>query len=328
MITDEQKSAIARCLERGLPFAIYQMPGGSGATLLTADSDGEQSVRFFACDFADRMSQMHTLSSPGPAPQAWTKSTTMAEHIDRVSALTRRLGQRPQAKTVLSATHCSPCTPMQALDMACRLFARSTTEFCSFYSMPSTGIWLGATPEALLRCDASGRFSTMALAGTMPASDTEWSQKNISEHRVVARYIERILQAHGAKFETSATDEATYGSVKHLHTRFEGVLPRGAGYESLIDDLNPTPALCGYPLADALADIADLEDHPRRCYGGIVGIISQAGVQAFVNIRCANIGADSMCVYAGGGIMPDSDPRAEWAEALAKRDSLLKMLQS
>lgn len=326
MITNTQKELLARCIERRLPFAVYQYPGESQATLLCDGSDEGSSIEFFAAGFAETMAHRRTLASPGPAPEPWSRSTTAEEHMERVGELTERLRKRGEAKTVLSTVHCMPCSPMQALEMACRLFERSKTEMCTFYSMPATGIWLGASPELLLECDPQGHFRTMALAATMPASETGWSQKNVSEHLIVADYIRRELETAGATFATGEMGEALYGSVKHLRTDFEGVLPSGMPAEKLIDALNPTPALCGYPLHAALDDIANLEQHPRLCYGGIVGTISPAGIKAYVNIRCAHIGSESMCIYAGGGIMPDSDPRSEWAEAQAKRASLLKMM--
>lgn len=328
MITDNQKQLLSRCLNLGLPFAIWQYPGESHATLLCAEGAEGRDVEFFAAEFAKPMAQRRTMASGGEAPEVWRRSTSATEYMARVGELTERLRLRGQAKTVLSTAHCLPCSPQQALEMACRLFERSKAEFCNFYSLPGTGIWLGASPELLLECDSAGQFRTMALAGTMPESETGWSQKNISEHLMVADYIKRALERAGARYTTGQMGEARYGSVKHLRTDFEGTLPAGMSAETLIDALNPTPALCGYPPADALADIADLEEHPRRCYGGIAGTISPAGIKAYVNIRCANIGPDCMCIYAGGGIMPDSDPRSEWAEAQAKRDSLLKMMQA
>lgn len=326
MISQEQKCRIAACMAQGQPFAAFQHPGEGRATLLTPEERTD--TEFFACEWAEPMARKHTIYGCGDAPAVWAKTTSQAEHEARVAELTQRLRSRGHAKTVLSATHCSPCTPQEALEMACRLFANSKAEFCSFYSLPGTGMWLGATPELLLSADASGRFSTMALAGTMPAGQSEWSQKNVSEHRAVASYIEHVLEREGIEFAVSPMRETPYGNVKHLRTDFEGTLPDAGMAIKLIDALNPTPALCGYPPADALADIASLEDHPRRCYGGIAGTIGPEGTRAYVNIRCAHIGQGIMCAYSGGGIMPDSDPAAEWAEANAKRAALMAMLHS
>lgn len=322
MITPEQKSIIADRLRRGLPFATFQHPGQERATLFTEQGDTE----FFACPFAAPFGIRLTLAGHGPTPEMWIRSTSRKQHTARVAELTRRLRQRGQAKTVLSAAFCQPCSTAEALEMACRLFEHGNNEFCSFYSLPGAGLWLGATPEVLLKVDPEGHFSTMALAGTMPLGSEPWSEKNKAEHRVVVDYIADVLRRAGAAFETGPMGEKAYGSVRHLLTHFEGTVGPNS-IEALVDALNPTPALCGYPAHEALNDIAELEDHPRLLYGGILGTIGPDGLQAYVNIRCARIGGGSMCVYAGGGIMPDSDPEAEWAEALAKRRSLLAMLR-
>ncbi|MDE6171424.1 MAG: chorismate-binding protein, partial [Duncaniella sp.] len=82
----------------------------------------------------------------------------------------------------------------------------------------------------------------------------------------------------------------------------------------------------GMPLEIAIAEIDTFESHRRRCYAGVVGARIDGDFHAFVNLRCAFAAhADFQKshgwlynLYAGGGLMPDSEEEAEWNETVAK----------
>lgn len=267
-------------------------------------------------------------ASDRPLPQLPSASTDKAEYLTGVAELIGRLKARGNAKTVISTVKTEP---MPAADpakhialIAKHLFDNGKGLFCNCWHHPALGLWMGATPELLLSVHGH-RLRTMALAGTTLVGH-KWDEKNRTEHKFVADYIAGIL----TKPYISPTCEYQFGQLKHLRTDFEAILPDGANINAIVDALNPTPALCGYPKEQALSDIADIERHKRQCYGGLVGIISNgslstgaASVDAFVNIRCARFGAGQCQYFSGGGITADSVPEAEWAEAQAKRQQLI-----
>ena len=117
-------------------------------------------------------------------------------------------------------------------------------------------------------------------------------------------------------------------NVQHLATRVEGRLSQPpASVLELVHALHPTPAVCGRPRERALALIEELEGFERGRYGGAVGWVDAAGNGTWaVAIRCAQIDGTSARVFAGNGIVGDSDPDTELAETRAKFQAMLNAL--
>jgi isochorismate synthase len=91
--------------------------------------------------------------------------------------------------------------------------------------------------------------------------------------------------------------------------------------------LHPTPAVCGTPTAVARDLVGELEPFDRGYYAGAVGWVDTSGDGEWaVAIRCAEVAARSLRLYAGGGILPASDPEAELAETSAKFQTLLRAM--
>jgi menaquinone-specific isochorismate synthase len=92
----------------------------------------------------------------------------------------------------------------------------------------------------------------------------------------------------------------------------------------MVQALQPTPALGGHPRAKALELIAELEPFDRGRYGGAVGWMDADGNGTWaVGIRCAEIQGASARLFAGVGVVADSDPNAELAETQAKFQAML-----
>jgi menaquinone-specific isochorismate synthase len=117
-------------------------------------------------------------------------------------------------------------------------------------------------------------------------------------------------------------------NVAHLATRVEGRLSHPpASVLELVQALHPTPAVCGRPRDRALALIAELEGFDRGRYGGTIGWVDAAGNGTWaVAIRGAQIDGATARVYAGNGIVGDSDPDTELAETRAKLQAVLGAL--
>jgi menaquinone-specific isochorismate synthase len=117
-------------------------------------------------------------------------------------------------------------------------------------------------------------------------------------------------------------------NVAHLATRVEGRLSHPpASVLELVRALHPTPAVCGRPREAALEVIAELEGFDRGPYGGTVGWVDAAGNGTWaVAIRCTRIDGATARVFAGNGIVGDSDPETELAETRAKLQAVLGAL--
>jgi menaquinone-specific isochorismate synthase len=117
-------------------------------------------------------------------------------------------------------------------------------------------------------------------------------------------------------------------NVQHLATLVEGRLSQPApSVLDLVTALHPTPAVCGRPREAAEAFIAEREGFDRRRYAGTYGWVDGAGNgQWAVGVRCAELDGTSARVYAGNGIVADSDPATELRETRAKLQALLHAL--
>ena len=254
-----------------------------------------------------------------------TQSTSHADYIKGVTRVIESCTGR-NGKTVYSRVICGEMKATTPGQVARQLFASHPGCLRFIYHTPQTGGWLGATPELLLDMDKrTGTFHTMALAGTRKRGSTHrWDDKNLRENHFVINYITASLAALGIDTEVSPLETVAYGGIEHLCSHITGrasslMIPQ------IIDALNPTPALCGYPKADAIADITRFENHPRGCYGGIIGFSSETSYRAFVNLRCMHFDGLRYCIYGGGGITSQSVPDEEYSETTAKT-ALLCML--
>ena len=115
--------------------------------------------------------------------------------------------------------------------------------------------------------------------------------------------------------------------VQHLHTPIEGRLREGTGLLEVVARLHPTPAVGGAPQKAALALIDACETFDRGWYAGPVGWLDGSGDGEFVvAIRSALLRGREAHLYAGCGILPDSDPRREEQESLLKLKAMLTAL--
>ncbi|HSD24370.1 MAG TPA: isochorismate synthase [Solirubrobacterales bacterium] len=200
--------------------------------------------------------------------------------------------------------------------------------------------FLGASPELLVR--RSGPVAaTVALAGTTtrsadPAVDDHLgeamlrSPKVREEHGIVVRRIERSLRPHAVWVHAESQPFVVkVGNLQHLATPIRAQLAESNSAVELAGFLHPTPAIGGEPKQPALQLIQELEGIDRGWYTGPVGWMDTAEDGEFcVGLRSALVRDREAHLFAGCGIVADSDPSAELQESELKFEALLPLLAS
>lgn len=187
--------------------------------------------------------------------------------------------------------------------------------------------WMGAFSEVLGKFNKSTHeFETMGLAGTIPASES-WTVKEIEEQKPVSSYIRNVLEKFNTESEIqeSETYDHISGNIKHLKTDFKLKI-NPEDLDSIIEELHPTPAVCGIPKDFCKDKIQKFEKFPRELYAGFIRIETDDFIQYFVNLRCAKLFSDSVHLFVGGGITAQSNPEKEWRETELKSEAVLKNL--
>ncbi|MFV7236978.1 chorismate-binding protein [Flavobacterium sp. ZB4R12] len=208
----------------------------------------------------------------------------------------------------------------------------ATFVYCFFH--PKVGIWLGATPEQLLKANVNV-FETMALAGTQKdngSGEIVWDKKEKEEQQYVTDYIVSALQ--GVALEVSVTKPYSVkaGSIWHIKTDIWGVLNSNSSLQQVINLLHPTPAVCGLPKDQSKAFILENENYERSFYTGFLGELNSSfatdsvSSNLFVNLRCMQIVDSQAYLYMGCGITKDSIPEKEWSESVNKSMTMKRVL--
>ncbi len=268
-------------------------------------------------------------------------------HMDLVEKGLQHIENGAFDKVVLSRKIAFDCaeSPIRVFQ---RLISKYKSAFCYLWYHPKIGLWLGATPEILLRTE-SNRLTTMSLAGTRPYiqyENPEWRQKELHEQLVVTDYITKALKDRVSNLKVSGVESVRAGNLWHLRTKMTGVLKKDLAI--VIKALHPTPAICGIPLQASRKFIREHENYKREYYTGYLGELnfkqeikrtSDSGNQEnnsyraiktktelYVNLRCMQFVDEKAFVYVGGGITKDSIPENEWQETIVKSKTILSIL--
>jgi menaquinone-specific isochorismate synthase len=224
--------------------------------------------------------------------------------------------------------------PLSRLEVVRAL--RRTYPSCTLFSVDG---FVGATPE-LLVARSGDVVRSHPLAGTAPrsadptsdarlAANLLASPKDRGEHRVTIDMVHDTLLPWCSYLDEEAEPSiVSMANVQHLGTMVEGRLssPPPSVLE-LVAALHPTPAVGGDPRERALAVIDEVEVTPRGRYAGPVGWVDAEGNGTFVvGIRSAQLDGPRATLWAGVGVVPDSDPLAELAETRAKFQALLSAI--
>ena len=305
------------------------------------DSQGR---RWMMCDNelspADAHGLVDQALAPTSMPQAtkWEVESPVAPEIwrDEVVAVVRdRIAAGEFRKVVLARELL--VTADQPIDTAAVL-RRLYQSFATAAVFAVDG-FLGASPELLV-----GRVDDVVhahpLAGTAPrsadpaedgrlSSGLAASAKNRIEHGITIDWLLDNLLPYCSYVDAEPEPSiVTLANLHHLGTRVEGRLSApAASILDLVGALHPTPALGGDPQGGALEVIDAVEPGERGRYGGPVGWVDASGNGEFaVGIRSGTFDGATASVWAGVGVVGDSDPEAELAETRTKFQAMFGAL--
>jgi isochorismate synthase len=275
-----------------------------------------------------------------PSPVTVCPVPSPERHMAAVRAAVAALRERDLRKVVLARVldlvFAQPVRPEQILR---NLVKDNPRDYTFAAELPNARTLVGATPELLLARKGSQVFS-YPHAGSMPRSADPavdhangqallLSEKDHVEHAVLAEVVVETLHPFCRKLAVPAEPKlVSTPTMWHLGTTVTGeLIDRDITALHLAAALHPTPAICGTPTAAARSLVGELEPYDRDYYAGAVGWVDAEGDGEWaVAIRCAEVAETSLRLYAGGGIVPASDPKAELDETSAKFQTLLRAM--
>lgn len=205
-------------------------------------------------------------------------------------------------------------------------------KYCFFH--PVIGMWLGATPEQLLKFD-NNEISTVALAGTKTINELEkeWGEKEKIEQQLVTNFISENLEPFVDKLTLSEPYTYQAGKLLHIKTDIKAVLKENKHKDKVVQVVHPTPAVCGFPKDYTKNFILKNEGYNREFYAGYLGEWNfkrneknTTNTDLFVNLRCCKIEGNIANIFIGCGITQDSNPKLEFIETVNKSETIKKIL--
>jgi len=312
--------------EAGFVFAPYQITGKSPVILLQPKLYIENFSSEIDLDINSFESFTKEEETEICVPQP------KSEYLKLIEETIASIQESELSKVILARQIPVRRTPVSLGETFFQLHNQTPNAFTFLVNLPVAGIWMGATPEVLIKSDGK-YFETVSLAGTQvrkPGGDEYyWSTKDIEEQAFVSRYmLDVFFNFDIHKYKTIGPETMESGKVAHLKTSFFFPVEKIADrLGSFIADLHPTPAVCGLPKDLAAEYILKNEVFERKYYTGYLGPwrLNQE-VSLFVNLRSMEITPEQFILYAGGGITSHSVPEKEWEETNQKAKTLLSVI--
>lgn len=197
---------------------------------------------------------------------------------------------------------------------------------------------VGSSPEVLVRVE-EGLVTVRPIAGTRPRGaseeqDLELEKDLLSDEKEIAEHLMLIDLGRNDVGRVSSTGSVKltekmvierYSNVMHIVSNVTGQLKDGLNAMDALRAILPAGTLSGAPKIRAMEIIDELEPVKRGVYGGAVGYLAWNGnMDTAIAIRTAVIKNGELHVQAGGGIVADSQPAAEWEETINKRRAMFR----
>ncbi|MEQ8266368.1 MAG: aminodeoxychorismate synthase component I [Parvibaculum sp.] len=220
-----------------------------------------------------------------------------------------------------------------------RLRAASPAPFSAFFNF-GEGAVVSSSPERFLRCRA-GRVETKPIKGTRPRGATPEEDRRLAEELLASEKdrAENIMIVDLLRNDISRACEddsviveklcelESFANVHHLVSTVRGRLRPGANAVDLLAACFPGGSVTGAPKRRAMEIIAELEPTARGPYCGAIGYLgTDGGMDTSIAIRTIVVKGTRATFQAGGGIVADSVPAAEYEETLAKARDMRRAL--
>lgn len=264
-----------------------------------------------------------------------TEIPTPEVFLKQVEHAKRAISRGTLEKVVLAREVCLELDQHPDLGQLLESVDRLSPETTRFAFRRGTSIFFGATPERLVSRVGS-EVRTEAVAGSVRAQDSDaatllmQSEKEMHEHELVVRELVRKLEQLGARpTMPSRPSIRQLRHVFHLATSITTRLFGAPHVLSLVRHLHPTPAVGGVPQEVAAEFTREHEGFERGWYAAPIGWFDGAGDgEFFVGLRSGLLEDRVLRLYAGAGIVRDSQPESEYRETELKLQTLLEAFGS
>lgn len=255
---------------------------------------------------------------------------------DQIQLIQQAISQKQFAKVVLSRQEYFTSPTVQVSTFFDRM-KRNTDQCYKIQFRTNDDIFFSVTPECLLYVKGDEVWID-SLAGSHPILEDTHSTEHItnlllqsskeqSEHDIVKNSIYDTLRPYlqiNAEIQESKSVKKL-GYIQHLYTSLYSHLDSKISLQQLIEDLHPTPAICGFPKHKSIAFLEQIDEPERGYYGGFAGWCNQNELELAVLIRSALLSSNGVTIYGGAGIVEESNAESEWKETELKM-SIMKQI--
>lgn len=328
-----------------LPELLFRHDGNLAAITFTRQGDASAKLTLNRwLSLSERL-----LQQPGPSPAGSAFSKPLA----RIAQLPSRRAWLQLAK---DATRATREAGLQKVVLARHLAVRSASKLDAgqlidtlardypgcrlFATRLGDQVLVSASPERLI-ARTGERITCDAIGGTIrraedPSGDQILAQQMLRDPKTRREHA-LVVEALGASLAPVCQELNLPGepgifrlrNLLHLWTEINARADPTTSLLQLVRRLHPTPAVNGTPRATALDWLRAHEPFHRGWYAGGGGWLDTRGDgELAVLLRCALLRGDSADLYAGAGIVADSDPESEYAETELKLGAILQALQT
>ena len=284
------------------------------------------------------------IAAAGPrSPVGWTPELTPQDYQARIRILLEHIRAGDIYQANFTARHLIPRPPGKAADLYRALRRSSPAPFAAYLACGPRLAIASASPERFLSVDADGRIETRPIKGTRPrgrdeaedrhlAAELAASAKDQAENLMIVDLmrndISRVAEIGSVAVPSLCAIES-FPSVHHLVSSVVGRLRLGAGRIDLLRATFPGGSITGAPKLRAMALIDAVEAARRGPYCGSIAWFGFDGaMDSSIVIRTLTVTPELVVAQAGGGIVADSDPAAEYEEMLVKIRPLLRAIET
>lgn len=329
------KEKLTEAVIQGKPFVIFRKPGDNKLFLVIQSEDGN--FKFLLHSFDSKTEKSISGSELfsilvdefdvdlnlelNVAPEFIPIKRPEYESLIRNTI--QAIIEEEIPKIVISRIHSIQNAGINLLKSYKNLTEQNPNSLVYLWHNPGQETWMGATPELLL-FQQGNWINTVALAGTKRPED-EWTDKEYEEQQYVTDFIlDNFFDLKNVETKGPVTIGA--GKLNHLKTYITAEIGQDFNRAKLLENIHPTPAVCGLPKKESFDFIIQNENYDRDFYTGYLGMETEDVKEYFVNLRCARFFNDKVWIYVGGGITAESIPEKEWLETELKSGTILNSL--